>query len=238
MRADGGYRDLLRLPFASRARARTIVGGEFDAFGIVEREMLRFYGLGATDTLADVGCGAGRLTNALRGWFEGRYIGIDVVPALLRQARRHGKPGWRFVRGDGFRIPVADASCDVVCFYSVLTHLAHEQSYLYLEDAKRALRRGGTIVVSFLEYREPSHWLVFENSVAAARIHAGGQTANVFLSRSAIERWANALALDVFDIRDGSDRFVPLPHDVTLDDGTVMSERGCLGQSIAVLRKT
>jgi SAM-dependent methyltransferase len=236
MRPDGGYRNLLRLPFSSRSRARKIVGGEFDAFGVVESEMLRFYGLEPNAVLVDVGCGAGRLTKALRGWFGRRYVGIDVVPALLRQARAYRKPGWRFVRAAGFRIPMPDASSDFVCFFSVLTHLPHEMSFLYLEDARRVLRRGGTIVFSFLEYREPSHWRVFENSVDAVRTSARGQTANVFITRSAIARWATALDLDVVDLRDGSDRFVPLPHDVTLDDGTTMSGHGCLGQSIAVLR--
>lgn len=90
---------------------------------------------------------------------------------------------------------------------------------------------------SFLEYREPSHWHVFEKSVEGARTNAQVQTANVFIPRSAIARWADALRLDVFEIRAGSDRFVPLPREITLDNGTKMSERGCLGQSIAVLRK-
>jgi 2-polyprenyl-3-methyl-5-hydroxy-6-metoxy-1,4-benzoquinol methylase len=237
MQLDGGYRRLLRLPFASRSRARTIVGGEFEAFGLVESEMLRFYGLTSGHVLVDVGCGPGRLTNALHHWFDGLYIGIDVVPAFLREARTYARDGWRFVRADGLQLPMPGESTDFVCFFSVLTHLPHERSFLYLKDASRALRPGGTIVFSFLEYREPSHWLVFEKSVEGVQRNAKGQTTNVFITRSAISRWASALNLEVFDVRDGSDRFVPLPHDITLDNGTTMSRHGCLGQSIAVLRK-
>ncbi len=41
------------------------IGGEFTAFGIIELEMLRFFGLTAEMCVIDVGCGAGRLAQPL-----------------------------------------------------------------------------------------------------------------------------------------------------------------------------
>jgi SAM-dependent methyltransferase len=237
MPIDGGYRRLLRAPFISSRSARKIIGGEFEAFGTIEAAILRHYGLRASDSLVDIGCGAGRLTRALAPWFEGSYLGTDVVPSLLRTARKEGRPGWQFALVRDVTIPMADGAADVVCFYSVLTHLPHEASYLYLEEARRVLRPGGRVVFSFLEYRSPAHWLVFENSVAAIRQRRAGQTLNVFITRSAIEAWVARLGFDVVELRDGSDAFVPLEHPVTLDDGTVMEQFGCLGQSIAVLER-
>ena len=237
MRSDGGYRRMLRLPIASRSHARRLIGGEFEAFGIIESEILFYYGLRSGQTLVDVGCGAGRLTKALASRFDGMYVGTEVVPALLRAARDFARPNWKFELVRGWTIPMPDTSADAICFYSVFTHLPHEISYLYLEEARRVLRPQGIVVFTFLEYREPSHWNVFENSVEGARRHARGQTMNVFVTRSAIDAWSQKLDFQIVDIRDGSDAFVPLENPVTLDDGTVMEKFGCLGQSIVVLRK-
>ncbi len=237
---DGGYRAFVggALPFRrGRRRLRAAIGGEFVAFGIVEREMLAHYGLRPEHSLVDVGCGAGRLSAALRDTHRGAYLGTDVVPALLREARAAAaRPDWRFAKTAGAAIPAAPGSVDFVCFFSVFTHLLHEQTYLYLEAAREALRPGGRIVLSFLEYREASHWNVFAATVENARANRR-PTLNTFVSREALAAWAEHLGLRVVEVRDGSDRFVPLPHPVTLESGAVMEGFGCLGQSICVLEK-
>ena len=213
------------------------IGGEFKAFGIVEREMLRFYGLRPDSELIDVGCGSGRLTLALFEYLTvGEYIGTDVVPALIEHAKTHARPSWKFHLVTSLTIPAADAVADFVCLFSVLTHLLHEQTYVYLQECRRVLRPGGRIVFSFLEFTEPSHWKVFESTVADA-IDIGGHPLNVFIPREAITIWAQHLDLTVVDIRSGADAFVPLPHPVVLDDGRVLESKGNLGQSICVLER-
>lgn len=237
--SDGNYRSFVRRRFGLPPRTRDLrhaVGGEFAAFGVVEREMLRHYGLQPADRLIDVGCGAGRLTAALRDWFEGTYLATDVVPDLITAARALGRPAWRFERVDGIGIPASDASADMVCFFSVLTHLLYEDAFRYLAEARRVLRPGGRIVFSFLEFRDDAQWPIFAASVDHARRNAK-RTLNVFLSREAIETWASRLDLRVVDMRPGSERFVPLPEPVTLDSGEVMAGLGCLGQSVCALER-
>lgn len=238
--SDGGYRAFLGglLPSRrTREKMVTAIGGEFVAFGIVERELLAYYGLRPEHSLIDVGCGAGRLSAALRDTHRGPYLGTDVVPGLLREASAAAsRPDWRFEQTADAAIPAAPGSADFVCFFSIFTHLLHEQAYLYLEAAREALVPGGRIVLSFLEYRIPSHWHVFAETVKAAR--AGQRSIlNVFISREALAAWAEHLGLRTVDVRDGHERFVPLPHPVTLDSGEVMEGFGCLGQSICVLEK-
>jgi SAM-dependent methyltransferase len=236
---DGGYRAFTGgwHPFRrTRKPLRHANGGHFVAFGIVEREMLVHYGLRPEHSLVDVGCGAGRLTAALRDSHRGPYLGTDVVPALLREAARMGRKGWRFERGDGFAIPVAPGSADFVCFFSVFTHLLDEHVYLYLEAARTALKPGGRIVLSFLEYRCAPHWNAFAATVDNARRNRR-PTLNTFTSREALAAWAEHLGLETVDVRAGDDRFVPLPHPIAMEDGTVMEDFGCLGQSICVLAK-
>src|ERR1700704_3527549 len=117
------------------------VGGEFEALGLLERALLIQLGLRANDYLIDVGCGSGRLAKPLSDYLAGPYLGIDVVPELVDYARTLvGRTDWRFEVAEGFRIPEQDCRADVVCFFSVFTHLLHEQSYLYLQEAKRVLK--------------------------------------------------------------------------------------------------
>jgi SAM-dependent methyltransferase len=217
------------------AAMRRAVGGEFESFGVIERELLRFYGLETDAYLIDIGCGSGRLTQALAEDHDGRYLGTDIVPELLQFARENcGRPGWRFELATGPAIPEQNHSADMVCFFSVLTHLLHEQSYLYLEEARRVLKPGGRIVFSFLEYKVAAHWAVFSSTVDDAR-DRDEHPLNVFMDRDGIRAWAEHLGLQVLDFQDGDKPFVPLPHTVTLDDGVQMAGLGYLGQSICVL---
>jgi ubiquinone/menaquinone biosynthesis C-methylase UbiE len=215
---------------------RLAIGGEFEPFGIVEREILIEHGLEPHDYVIDVGCGSGRLAKPLAEFLRGPYLGIDIVPELVDYAREAvARPDWRFEIAPGLEIPERDDRANMVCFFSVFTHLLHEQSYAYLKEARRVLKPGGRIVFSFLEFAIPSHWNVFENTVADI---GGQEQLNMFLDRDALKAWAAHLSLEIVAIYDGDKPHVHLPHPITLDNGTVMSGLGNLGQSVCVLKKT
>jgi ubiquinone/menaquinone biosynthesis C-methylase UbiE len=225
-----------------RGRSRTTteaaeraVGGDFELIGTLERELLIQHGLKASDSLVDVGCGSGRLTRALGPYLTGSYLGIDVVPELLDHARKQaGHPHWRFEIAGGLSIPEEDGRADMVCFFSVFTHLYHEQSYVYLRDAKRVLKPGGRIVFSFTEFAIPNHWSWFEMA-----IHEIGAALppNVFVGRDAIAAWAEHLGLQVEAIHDGNKPAITVTTPVTLSDGRVLAGQAALGQSACVLVK-
>ena len=199
------------------------IGGDWEFGGKVQTALLKHYGLPAQGFLVDVGCGAGRLANALSQQHQGGYLGIDLVPALVKNARRiTPRPDWTFQVIDHIGIPAAENSADMVCFFSVMTHLLHEQSYWYLEEAHRVLKTGGRVVLSFLEFQEPWHFEhVFKPTVAAAK---AGSTAplNVFLDRANIALWADHIGFDVVEFRGGGDEVTPA---------------GNLGQALCVLQK-
>jgi ubiquinone/menaquinone biosynthesis C-methylase UbiE len=196
------------------------VGGDFDTIGKIECAILTHYGLKSTDYLIDVGCGSGRLAKPLAAYLMGRYLGIDLVPDLVEYARKvTARPDWRFEVIDHIEIPEAEGQADMVCFFSVFTHLLHEQSYWYLEEAKRVLKPDGRIVFSFLEFVESSHWQVFMNTVNEER-SGGIHPLNVFLDRQSIGIWARYLGLKVVHLRGALD---PIPPEKPL------------GQSICVL---
>ena len=237
----GAYRRWVQQSTSGRSKAEAMkyaIGGQFEAYGQIQADMLRFFGLREHDTLIDVGCGSGRTAIPLARTHQGGYLGTDLVPDLVDFAREScSRPDWRFEVVDSLRIPASDQSADMVCLFSVLTHLLHEQSYLYLEEAKRVLRPDGRIVFSFLEFRMAFHWSVFAATVDDAR-GRNEHPLNVFIERDAIQSWAAHLGLAVLDVRDGDEPFVPLSAPVTLESGQVLSERGNLGQSICVLGRS
>jgi SAM-dependent methyltransferase len=214
------------------------VGGEFEALGQLEKVLVIHLGLRPNDYLIDVGCGSGRLAKPLADYLAGPYLGIDVVPELVDCARTLvGRTDWRFEVADGFRIPEQDCRADMVCFFSVFTHLLHEQSYLYLQEAKRVLKPNGKIVFSFLEFSIPVHWELFQYAIDGA--HGSSQPLTMFLSRDAIHAWAERLGLKVEIIQDGDVPHIPLSAPVVFSDGQMFEGNGKLGprgQSICVLR--
>jgi SAM-dependent methyltransferase len=213
------------------------VGGGFEALGLLERALLIQCGLGPNDYLIDVGCGSGRLAKPLSDYLSGHYLGIDVVPELVEYARTLvGRPDWRFEVADGFRIPEEDGRADVVCFFSVFTHLLHEQSYLYLQEAKRVLKPNGKIVFSFLEFAIGVHWELFQYAIDGA--YGSSQPLTMFLSRDAIHAWAERLGLKIECIQDGDVPHIRLSAPVVFSDGKVFEGKGKLGprgQSVCVL---
>src|SRR6185503_5032586 len=126
---------------------------------------------------------------------------------------------WRFEVADGLKIPEADGRADMICFFSVFTHLLHEHSFVYLREARRVLKPGGKIVFSFREFAMPRQWEVFEWNVS--HLH-GEHTLTMFLGRDAIAAWAGHLDLRVEAVYDGDKPHFPIPGRVILESGLVM----------------
>ncbi len=223
----------------SKERAMELaIGGEFESFGKMMLWLLMDEGLRPEHALIDVGCGSGRLSHALTGYLQGSYLGTDVVPELLDHARAlcANRPGWRFEVVRNIQIPAPNGSADMVCAFSVFTHLLHEDAYRYLLEVHRVLGPGGKFVFSFLEFRVPATWTVFENMVRARE--AGiDKPHDQFLSRDAIDVWSSYAGFEVRNIYDGQFPYIRMRETLRTDDGRVMEGMGTLGQSVAVLAK-
>jgi ubiquinone/menaquinone biosynthesis C-methylase UbiE len=149
------------------------VGGDYEIMGEALRERLVRFGLRPNDYLIDVDCGSGRVAFAFARspWRDSvRYLGTDIVPAMLAfAAQKCAQPRWRFELVTEPKIPEADGAADMVCFFSVFTHLLEEESFLYLEEARRVLKPGGRIVASYLDIADPHHWEIFEAKDASEK---------------------------------------------------------------------
>jgi len=225
----------LRDTIAGDKALEAAVGGDFITVGKLEAALLNQLGLGSGHQLVDVGCGSGRLALQLATSARLNYLGTDIVQDLLDHARKLcARPDWRFEISDGISIPLESDRADFVCFFSVFTHLTHEDSFRYLREAKRVLRPGGKIVFSFLEFFIYSHWTVFELSVEKGAL---GDHLNQFIGRDGIQAWAHHLGLIVEALYDGDKPHIPIREPLVWQNGRTMTEMGELGQSVAVFRK-
>jgi ubiquinone/menaquinone biosynthesis C-methylase UbiE len=201
----------------------------------MQRYLLFQYGLTPQSSLVDVGCGSGRLAVVLRDLLGLRYLGIDVVDDLLQYAAEiANRRDWVFKKSINLEIPAVDNSQDMVCAFSVFTHLLHEETYLYLKEIKRVLKPRGRCVFSFLDFSVPAHWTVFETNLENVNQRS---VLNQFMDSGAIRAWCQHLGFEVLAIHPGSEPHIQLPDPVQFEDGSVMTGKGSMGQSVCVIQK-
>lgn len=217
--------------------AQLHVGGlaRYELVGFIAAEMLKKYVIKPDSYLVDVGCGSGRIAAYLAELPRLKYLGTDVVGKILDVARtRCNRPDWRFEEVSDLVIPVEDGSVDAVCFFSVLTHLLHEQSFVYLREATRVLKPGGKIGFSYLAFGESSHHDLFRELV---RTHQQRKVLTMFFDRPAIEFWARELKLEIIELISNENPMLNIDPPVTLKDGRTVSGEQRLGQAFCVLGK-
>ncbi len=94
-----------------------------------------------TDRVLDVGCGSSRIVASTR------MVGLDIVLAKLRYARRYGNP---LVHGSIFELPFKDSAFDCVICSEVIEHVpADERVFSELE---RVLEPGGRLILGTPDY--------------------------------------------------------------------------------------
>ncbi len=201
------------------------VGGNWEGMAATLGVCVRQMGLPRDGAVVDVGCGSGRLAKGLQGWFEGNYFGQDVVPEFVDYAKRQvsGFVG-ACVVVEGLEIERASGRSDMVCFFSVLTHLKPEEGYAYLREARRVLKPGGVCLVSVLEYA--AHWDIFESMVAHVASGLDQVHLNTFLGKEGIQMFAGKLGFEIARYYPPDEQFLEMP------DGMVG-----LGQGLCVLAK-
>ena len=129
----------------------------YDQIAVLQREvgarLLERLGLMrmVPQVVLDVGAGTGNSTQGLAGRYrKARLIALDLAVAMLRQVRRRSPwwRGWQLVCGDVERLPLKDASCDLV--FSNLTLQWCQDLDSAFAEMRRVLRPGGLLLFSTL----------------------------------------------------------------------------------------
>jgi ubiquinone/menaquinone biosynthesis C-methylase UbiE len=172
------------------------VGGFYQKIGTIEADILRYVGLTNGTSVIDLGCGSGRLASVLGQSMNVEFTGIDIVQSLLDYAKAKAPSNYRFLLHRELNIPAHNNQTDFVSAFSVFTHLLHAETYIYLQDIKRVLKKGGKLVFSFLEFSLEAHWAIFEATVDAQKNHSN-LPVNMFIERSTIDTWCRKLGYKV-----------------------------------------
>ena len=115
------------------------------AWAVETRALLAALGPIAGRTVADVGCGTGRLTDRLAA-NGALVVGVDLDPAMLTVAAVRA-PG-RIIRADAVRLPLADASVDAAVTVAILEFT--DDAGAVLAEIARVTRPGGRVVAAVL----------------------------------------------------------------------------------------
>lgn len=110
----------------------------------------------------DIGCGWGRSFKLLHDRFTpGRMVGIDTDPKMLEaseaEVRRYGLQV-DLIRSSASRIPLPDASTDLVLCHQTFHHLLHQEAAL--EELFRVLRPGGVLLMAESTRRYIHSWII------------------------------------------------------------------------------
>jgi ubiquinone/menaquinone biosynthesis C-methylase UbiE len=131
--------------------------------------------------ILDIGCGSALVADRIID-LDVRYIGLDYPSHHVAYVRKRfeatrGRLAPSFVQGDGGRLPLRDASIDVVVLSEVIEHLMRPE--LAVWEIARVLRPGGVLVMttnnaSEVPLRSPlSHLFAWvEKAVGATRPRA------------------------------------------------------------------
>lgn len=167
--------------------------------------VLVHHGLKPGMAVFDLGCGCGRTAQALQrsGW-TGRYTGTDIIPGFIEELKAKC-PGFEGHVHTKPTIRAENQSLDMLYHWSVFTHIPPEECFLYMEDSYRALKPGGKMVFSFLEFANPEHWPNFMLRVRRIEKDEPLNLLDTFLHCDWITAWAEEIGFSQIAFTNGSD---------------------------------
>lgn len=124
------------------------------------RAAVRYAMVKGTDIVLDVACGTGDLSMAFLAGGAARVVGVDFTYNMLSVAQNKkvtlSGASLTYHAGDAMRLPIADASVDVVSIAFGIRNVADPLAAL--REFRRVLRPGGRLIV--LEFSLPANPLL------------------------------------------------------------------------------
>ncbi len=136
-----------------------------------------------TKRALDFGCGVGRLTQALCGYFD-QCCGVDIAETMIDLARKYNRHGAKcqYFLNDRDDLAIFETgSFDFIYSNIVLQHISPEYSRNYIKEFMRILEPGGLLI-----FQIPSHPKVMASATDVAA--ASSLPADAFLAQISIDR--------------------------------------------------
>lgn len=117
----------------------------------------------APERVLDIGCGVGRLTNAVAkkvGVHGGTVLGFDISSRNVFEAVSGAPANAYYWHSDGRNIPAGiTGTFDLVYAITVFQHIPHDAKWNYIRQAADRLRDGGVFVFTLAVGDEPATFL-------------------------------------------------------------------------------
>jgi ubiquinone/menaquinone biosynthesis C-methylase UbiE len=153
------------------------LGGLFDRY---ERELfISVVKSNSPDTVLDIGCGTGRITEAIAPFVQ-RIVAVDVSSKSLQMLHRREIPNCSALCATADSLPVKGEFFDLAVSCQVLPILRGEELLSTLKEVNRALRPGSAFFFSAYNYHYWRYkWLVrqtttgesYKNSFSSGFVH-------------------------------------------------------------------
>ena len=205
--------------------------------GFLEEEALRRHRALENAYVIDLGCGIGRLTSYLLDAGISRYLGTDILPEILTEARNlaAARPEFRFEIVTDCTIPERDGEADIVCAFSLITHLLDEEAFLYFRETARVLKPGGLAVFSFLDF---AHWFHQKRWAEYVEGYKAQRDLLKFFEKDTLARFGEMVGLKVVEIIEAGEPFQVSGKRSSLSDGTPAPQSVTSGQSVLFMTKS
>jgi ubiquinone/menaquinone biosynthesis C-methylase UbiE len=109
------------------------------------RNVMRFMGDVAGKRLLDLGCGVGFFGGEAQkrgAWVAGLDFSVTALEICHERLPKVGR-----VRADATKVPLRDASFDIVLVNDIIEHLSEEAGRAMMREVHRVLRPGGRLVL-------------------------------------------------------------------------------------------
>ena len=112
--------------------------------------------------MLDLGCGLGYLTRYFLN-IGIETIGVDISKELINYSKKN-VPNGSFVLADGTKLPFKEECFNTIILNDVLEHVPYNLAMPLLYEAKRTMKRGGSLYISVAnryQLREPHTQILF-----------------------------------------------------------------------------
>lgn len=169
----------------------------------------------------DVACGFGGTLAAIAARRAGiALFGLNIDRRQLticRSIAPEEGSNLALVEADACALPFAAASFDHVFCVEAMFHFRSRP--VFLAEAARLLRPGGTLVVSDILLRDPGSVAPWDGATMAAAIQGGyGPWPELWVETASVQRWAAAVGLDLARNEDWTAETLPSYRTVAPDD--------------------
>ena len=134
----------------------------------------------------------------------------------------------QFLHQTDENFPVADHSIDVICAFSVFTHMEAEDTYRYFVDSLRVVRPGGKLIFSCLPVSLANSRPIFMQQASLDLEQRWAAVRNFVTTEETMETLARWAGWRVVRWYRGDESSVTVPG---------LAEKQALGQSTCVLQR-